>query len=152
MATCEICGKKTEEMFRVETEGTQMSVCKKCTSYGKVLSRVVEFKPRPVEKKIEKPEIEEIVVKDYWQKLRNAREKIEMSQEDFAKKINLKLSVLRSMESNKLIPDLQTAKRLEREIGAKLVEEQKVEPGEFTGEKGGAVTLGDIIEIKRRKK
>ena len=151
MGTCEICGKKTEQLFRTEVEGSTMNVCKGCSSHGKVLSKLVEFRPKPVPKTV-KPEIEEIVVKDYWQKLRTARENIEMSQEDFAKKINVKLRVLRSMEANKIVPDIETAKRLEKEIGVRLVEEVKAEPGEFTAEKSGPITLGDLIEIKKRKK
>lgn len=152
MPSCEICGSKTNELYRVSVEGTEVKTCLKCTRFGKVLSRIVIETPRE-EKRIAVPKVEapeETVVKNYSSIVRQAREKRGLTQEDFAKMLNERLSVIKSMEQNKLVPDLKLAKKLEHMLGIKLVEEQKETTERYSAEKTGPATLGDIIRIKKK--
>jgi putative transcription factor len=152
MTACEICGSKTAQLFKVSVEGTEMITCQKCTRFGKVISQIVTEKPE--KKKVVAlpvaPEKEETVVKNYSAIIRNAREKSGMTQEDFAKSLNERLSVIRSMEHGKIMPDLKLAKKLEHLLGIRLIEEVSESKEEITVEKSGQATLGDVIKIKKK--
>jgi len=151
MSNCEICGSKTEQLFKVSVEGTEMKTCLKCTRFGKILSRIVLEKSKEEKRVvIHVPELEESVVKNYSSIVRQAREKIGLTQEGFAKMLNERLSVMKSMEQGKLVPDLKLAKKLEQMLGVKLVEEVKESTEGYTPEKTGPATLGDIIKIKKK--
>ena len=152
MSNCEICGSKTSQLFKVSVEGTEMRTCLKCTKFGKVISRIVIEKPEGKKQTVPiKPEIEEAVVSNYSSIMRNARAKTGLTQEEFAKKLNERLSVIKSMEQGKLVPDLKLAKKLEQILGVKLIEELKETAGGYSPEKSGPATLGDIIKIKKKQ-
>jgi putative transcription factor len=154
MPTCEICGSRTDDIYRVSVEGTEMKTCIKCTKYGKVISRIVIETPKEEKKRkitiSNVIEPEEAVVKNYASIVRQAREKRELNQEEFAKMLNERLSVMKSIEQNKLIPDLKLAKKLEQELNIKLIEEVKESTEHYSPEKTGPATLGDIIKIKKK--
>ena len=129
-----------------------MDLCKSCSGHGKVIRRVEEFIPKQKKVVETKEEKEEAIVKDYAQKIMMARQRSGLTQEDFAKNINVKLSVLRHLESGKMAPVLKLARRLEKELDIQLVEAQKTEKEEFTSDRTGEITLGDMIVIKKKKK
>ena len=152
MPNCEICGSKTNDLFKVSVEGTEMKTCLPCTKFGKVISKIVEKKSE--EKKViiqTKPDTEESIVNNYSSIVRNVREKLCLTQEDFAKKLNERLSVIRSIEQGKLIPALKMAKKLENILGIKLIEKLKEVPENLFFEKSGSATLGDLIKIKKKQ-
>ncbi|MCD6575683.1 MAG: TIGR00270 family protein [Nanoarchaeota archaeon] len=152
MVSCSICGSKEATVIAV-IEGVSLEVCDECAKLGRISKRIKE-KTKVVRKVAQvKPEVEETVVLDFAKKIREVREKNKMTQEEFAKALNEKLSVMRHVENGTLVPSLKLARKIEEKFGIKLVEEQ----GEVSGdiiphEKVEAATLGDLIEIKRRKK
>ena len=98
MYTCEICGTKTNTLFKVSIEGTEMKTCSDCCGYGKVISRITVAPPeekRPIAPA--KADAEESVTSNYASLIRAAREKRSLTQEDFAKSLNERLSVIRSI-------------------------------------------------------
>ncbi len=153
MPSCEMCGKETEDLFKARIEGTEMAVCRPCTKYGKVFAslkqkdaKAKKFSiPQPKE---EKPE--ETIVENFSQLLRKARENSQLTQEDFAKKINEKLSILQKMEAGLFLPSIDHARKLERLLGLKLItlSESTAIPQETA--KSGELTLGDVIKIRKR--
>jgi len=153
MPSCEMCGKETEDLFKARIEGTEMAVCRPCAKYGKVFASL-KLKGEKVKKlflsqpKEEKPE--EIVVENFSQLMRKARENSQLTQEDFAKKINEKLSIFQKMEAGLFLPSIDNARKLERMLGLKLVtfSESKAVPQETA--KSGELTLGDVIKIRKR--
>ena len=72
---CDLCGSE-EQLYKTEIEGTELNVCKKCSSHGKILSVVKEpvpetkkpsFAPEPVAE----PEVVESIVPNFAQKIRS---------------------------------------------------------------------------------
>ena len=159
MAICEVCGKETEEVYCTEIEGTKMDACAKCSKFGKVL-----YVPKPKTelslsskeslkgKKVEKEAPEQKIVNNYAKIVRQIREKLSLTQEDFAKKINEKESLMKGIESGKVIPTFDLAGKLEKMFNIVLIETVEEDKPE-TGSSGSKdFTLGDMITIKTRKK
>jgi putative transcription factor len=75
------------------------------------------------------PESELEVRRDYAKVLREAREKMGLTQEELGKKINEKASVISHLEGGKLKPDIALARKLEHFFKIKLLvtpEEEEV--------------------------
>jgi putative transcription factor len=160
---CDLCG-KSGKMYKVELEGSRVVACETCAKFGKVLFEVKEQTPNAKRGKTESgqtktspqraqaPETLQLIVKDYSSKIKNAREKQKIKQEDFAKMISEKESVIHHLESGKMQPNLQLASKLEKALGIKLIEEITLEPEEKKDAKpnSGPMTLGDMINLKKR--
>ncbi len=149
---CELCGKEAQ-LFKTEIEGTQLNVCKDCAKFGNILEEVkekkVEIKTK-VKKKEPGDEIIEIVVSDFAQKIKNRREKLKLKQEELAKKLGIKESLLHHIESGKFMPSIELAKRIEKFLKIKLVEEY-IETGmNIAKGETAELTIGDIVELKRK--
>jgi putative transcription factor len=163
MTSCELCGRK-ESAHRCEIEGTMMNVCVDCAKYGKVKGSS-NFKIVVQEsKKSVSTEPEYIFVQGYGKIIKDAREKTGLKQEEFAKNINEHKSLIHQVESEHIKPSIIFARKLERALKVKIVEE--VKPGKYepneesktlnstgrlsTKPKTEGLTLGDMINIKRR--
>jgi len=149
---CEMCGKETEDLYNAIIEGTNLKVCERCAKHGKIIKKIKPFVLPKKIKRIAQPkepemEIVEAVVDDYAKKIRDARSKSGMTQKEFAKKINEKESLLHKIETGAFKPSLPTAKKLQKILRIKLVEEREEEEIEMPKEKkGGALTIGDILK------
>ncbi|MFO8015526.1 MAG: multiprotein bridging factor aMBF1 [Candidatus Woesearchaeota archaeon] len=152
MASCDMCGAEGK-LFRTSVEGAEMMLCKQCSKYGKVMAP-----PKKVIKKESiktgrsaKPEIIETIDPDYSRKIKKSREKLGLKQEDLAGKINEKESLIHRVESGKKEPSIALSRKLERFLGIKLVEQDSEEKTVAAGKEKGPVTIGDVIEIRKRK-
>ncbi|MBD3361495.1 TIGR00270 family protein [Candidatus Woesearchaeota archaeon] len=148
---CEMCGKEGE-LFKTIIEGTELIVCSSCAKHGKVLKSlrpIIEKKKE--EKKIikeKKPEITEKLISDYGRKIRKARVKKDMTQEKFARQLNIKESLLTKIENSSFKPSIPLARKLEKLLKIKLVEETAEEKIQITKGETEAVTIGDLIKFK----
>ncbi len=148
MVSCSICGSKKASVVAI-IEGVELDVCEGCARLGRIVSRP---KPKPKPKIETKPEIEETIVMDFAKRIRKVREKNKMTQEEFAKELNEKLSVMKHVEQGKLVPSLKLAKKIEDKFRIELIEVQsEVSGAGIKQEKSETATLGDLIEIKRKK-
>ena len=153
---CEMCGKEVEDYFRARIEGTVLNVCEKCCRFGRVLEPVKAQSREPVRQAdvVNKPVLPDVVeelVEDFALKIKSRREKLGLTQEELAKKINEKESILQKVESGHFTPSIKLAKKLENFLGLKLVEEveeQKVLSGR-SGSSGGGFTLGDFVKVRK---
>lgn len=153
---CEMCGRSTEDYFRIRVEGTILNVCGNCMKFGELIESV-KLKPEKTAEKIKKqekpagPEIVDELVEDYAEKIKNKREKLSLTQEELAKKINEKESIIHKVESGHFTPSIELARKLERFLGIRLVEE--VEEGKAVVSQkvssGGGFTLGDFVKVKK---
>lgn len=147
---CELCGKDTE-LFTAVVEGIQLRVCAGCGRFGKVLRRAPPpaslAKPAPV--RTEPAKIERIM-DDYGQRIRAAREKQGLTQEDFAKRVMVKESLVHKMETGTFEPDIELARKLERLLHIRLVEvREESETGTARKEdRPAGLTIGDILKLK----
>jgi len=92
------------------------------------------------------------LVEDFSFRVRQAREKLGLSQEDLGRKLNEKVSVLRKIESGKMTPDHRLAEKLEHALKIRLLvpfSEPKVPPKVLSGPI--EVTLGDIVNVRKEK-
>jgi putative transcription factor len=120
MVDCEICG-QNEATSRAKIDGVILSVCADCSKTGKIVEE-----PKAQQRTVplsSKPRAEELVVSDFAKIISQARQGLGLKQEEFANKINEKLSTIGALESGKREPDLKLAKKLERFFGIKLIEE-----------------------------
>jgi len=133
-------------LFRAKVEDTILEVCEDCSKYGELIEtkpvRIVKFRRMPRVKE----EAETIIVDNYGKKIIEARKKINLTREEFAKKINEKESVIRRVESEEMEPDDKLAKKIERFLNIKLRKTYKEKPIEKKLIRG-ELTLGDIVEV-----
>ncbi|MBW2992575.1 multiprotein bridging factor aMBF1 [Candidatus Woesearchaeota archaeon] len=150
-----MCGKEIEDYYRARIEGTILNVCENCVKFGKIIESVKsapkeEIKEQQKAEKPPEPEIVEELVEDYAQRIKNKREKLGLKQEDLAKKINEKESIIQKIESGHFTPSIKLAKKLERFLEIKLIEEVE-ESGLVVAHKassGEGFTLGDFVRKK----
>jgi putative transcription factor len=145
-----MCGKDNAD-YKAIIEGTELSVCSKCSKHGKVLRQpqiVVKKKEFQRFKKEEQPEIVVKIIPDYGSKIRKARTKKNMTQEEFAKKLNIKESLLTKIENSALKPSLPLAQKLEKVLKIRLIEEIEEEKLKIKKSETEAVTVGDLIDFE----
>ncbi len=140
-----------------------MLVCHGCQELGKPYEEpalparpALRHPPLPrlaVKKRSELPkDVQELeVADDYAQRVRKQRMKLALSQEDLAKHVKEKLSVIQKIETGKMVPDMKLCRELQHELRVKLLLPHK----ETSAPKTAApaeVTLGDIVRIKGKSK
>lgn len=148
--SCELCGKEGE-LYKSIVEGSQMNVCQNCSKFGKIIQTPktnIKFKPKPFKKKQEMPETIFLIVDNYAELIKRSREKMKLKQEEVAKKIAEKESLIHSIESGKHEPNINLARKLERFFDINLVEEHKEEQKNIGKTNAGSLTIGDLIKKK----
>jgi putative transcription factor len=163
VSLCELCGRKPS-IYDCEVEGTIMKVCQDCSRFGGVKGKSNVRIVVQDSKKAISNEPEYLFVPNYGLIVKNAREKQDLKQEDFAKKINEHKSLVHQVESEHIKPNILLARKLERALHIKIVEEVKSEKYEAadgdkhlssTGRiasksKDEGITLGDMINFKKK--
>ncbi|MEK6934928.1 MAG: multiprotein bridging factor aMBF1 [Nanoarchaeota archaeon] len=151
---CEMCGKH-DNLTDIIIEGSSLSVCKNCVKYGSVIIKkpttLQELKP--IRKKPKLEEEKEFISPEYPERIKNARERFNLKQEELAQKIAEKESVIRQLESGHLKPNFSLTKKLEQHLKITLIEshdkeknkkEQKID---FTD---SSITVGDLVKFKKK--
>ena len=149
---CELCGSK-EATLIASVEGARLNLCIKCGSYGKVIGKIML--PEHTQKEMPKPpqdkELTESIVPDYSRLIKEKREALKLTQEDFAKHISEKLSLVHKIETGHIEPSMPLARKMEKFLKIRLVEEIRENGEKPAGSKSGALTIGDILKIKKCK-
>jgi len=122
---CEICGKETTKLYKIEIEGSTLNVCSECNS-----SNAEELIEEPKQTKIKRilpikknEKFEDFeLVEDFGLRIRNARQKLGLTFKELGQKVFEKESVLQKIELNKMKPDLKLVERLEKVLNIKLKE------------------------------
>lgn len=146
-----MCG-SDGRLFRVLVEGAELMLCKNCSRFGKVIEAPkIVIKKESVKPQKPKEEPMELIVENYSDIIRRSREKLGLNQEDFAKMMNEKESVMQKIETGRFEPPIALARKLEKLLKIKLVIGYEDESSVLAGKKTGPVTIGDVIQIKKRK-
>lgn len=161
---CDICGRVIlGQAFKVQVEGAKMLVCSNCQSLGKPYKE--EPRPQPPvvrstsflptrKRTTELPrEMDQFdLAEDLAERVRKYRMKLALSQEELAKRVKEKLSVIQKIETGKMTPDMRLCRALEHELKVKLLlphtETAEVPKSAVPSE----VTLGDIVRVKDKSK
>jgi putative transcription factor len=91
------------------------------------------------------------VAEDYSNLVRGHRMKMGLSQEELAKRVNERLSVIQKIETGKIAPDSGLCRKLEHELRIKLLVPRKATPAPKMPAPA-EVTLGDIVRVKGKQK
>lgn len=153
---CDICGNGPVRA-QILVEGAKILACGRCMRSGKVLHRFEDDSggaPPPAGGRMSAAATEEII-DDCGKAVRAAREKAGLPLAVVAERISEKESYLHAIESGRLAPTMEVARKLEKELGIRLVE--KVAGAVAGGVSGAASrpfsepTLGDMIDTKKKK-
>ena len=143
MSVCPSCAK-----FGVEVAGHATEVTGRSRVLQGLEERQARAKPRDIFQQMDTE-----LVEDFGKRIREARQRKGLTQEELAKKLAERQSVLSKVEAGQQRPNDQLAKRLERELGIQLFEKVEAAGPERPGPKvGGALTLGDLIRRKPEDK
>jgi putative transcription factor len=149
MALCEMCGKESF-LKTADVEGVDLSVCENCVKFGVVKKKA--FVPRKSHALVSHDGPSFLVVKDYAQKIRQAREAKGMSQEDFAKFLSERASVVQKWESGHMRPRIGIARKIGKLLQIRLLEREGQEKTEEVVKRkvSDELTLGDFIKVRKR--
>jgi putative transcription factor len=165
MPTCEICGRECNSTREIALEGAHLYACSRCAELGKPVQHTkkpsfdstTSPKRRPIyiDREIRRgpprPKQRELVpVEDFSKLIRKAREQRGMAQKDVARELNERTSVITKVESGKMAPTINLARKLERLFKLTLLEEaESVDLSPVPSQ--SSATLGDVVQIKRKK-
>ena len=166
---CEVCGYPVfGKSQQVIIEGAKMSTCSRCAKLGSGFwepksqkqnihaktSKISHVKRIPAKKRrFEYVNEDLVVIESFKLIIRKSREKMGYSQEDLGMKIGEKMSVIRKVESGKMVPDHRVASKLEHALKIKLLvplEEPKMQFSSSKTSKG--ITLGEIVQLKKPRR
>ena len=90
------------------------------------------------------------VVQDYDDRIRTARESKGLTQEELAKQLNEKASLIRKLERGDVLPSDSVQRKLERELGIDLtMGGSGDDDAEWSaGSSTSGTTLGDVVKRK----
>lgn len=170
MPTCEICGRECYSTREISLEGAQLQACSRCAQLGEPTrkpkssgtratsvpqSRPVTTprtfsSPRPSQIRSKPRQRELVPVEDFTKLIRKAREQRGWVQKDVARQLHERTSLITKVESGKIAPTISLARKFERLYKLTLLEEAEsvdLSPVSSTS----TTTLGDIVQIKRKK-
>jgi len=164
---CEICGIKTVILYEVIFQGKRLYACEECVKKYKlsIVEKNLSFKRRNVAKKISYrrkvyrnknilQEADEELIDNYGKIIKEARERIGFTQEDLAKELKVKLSYIKKIESEKIIPTPDVIWKLEKLLNIKLrsrLEEHLEDYVESVYNSIDNYTLGDILRYREEE-
>jgi putative transcription factor len=137
---CDLCGKDTN-LIPANIEGSVLNACHSCAQFG--TSIAVSRKPK-VKFKHPKPQIE--VVANYAKILKDARREIKLTQDQVARALNEKISVIQKVESGKIRPSLSLAAKLEKFFSIQLTEEAHMNTENYSSKESPQLTIADLLK------
>ena len=171
MVQCEMCGAETSTPKTVKIEGAELQVCADCAEFGtEVQSQETSTtstkystsggsssssssssggSSRSSGRRRDLYDEMEEVAEDYDQRIRNARENRDLTQEALANNINEKLSLIRKLEHGDMLPSDDVQAKLEKFLDISLTAAR--DDGDEEWDSGGddsGLTLGDMVERK----
>ncbi len=158
---CEMCGAEVPRTKLVMVEGAAVNACPRCEKYassgavktkeGKVMLPSVADRLGHRERRMRQRDVltggEKELVFDYPQRVRRGRQKAGMSQDDLAKALNEKKSVIVKVENGDIRPTDKLIAKLERALNITLKEQIEAEDDDAPKHhQSKGMTLGDFIK------
>ena len=170
MPTCEVCGREVHSVQEVTLEGAKLLTCSRCAKLGQPVRKAQpgQVPPRaapptypaterihtqPTRREPIKPrraEREIVPVEDFAALVRKAREQRGLSHKEVARQLNERESVIAKLETGKMTPTTNLARRMERLFKLTLLEE--AESLDMSPAKSSSpTTFGDVVEVRKKK-
>ncbi|MFH0859682.1 MAG: multiprotein bridging factor aMBF1 [Candidatus Altiarchaeota archaeon] len=155
---CEICGRIVLAANRVRLEGSIVTACDECSSYGKILGKAEGEQPKKKAKPVEKvehavgefdAEDENELKEDYDSIIRKAREGRGLKQEELAKMINEPSSLIHRIESRRIEPSPIVGRKLEKRLNVRIYKKREDFQVKQTGKDAVDLTLGDVVVVRK---
>ena len=144
---CDLCGKTATAKAMVE--GAQLTVCGDCAKHGQNVRSLPQAPMKKSSKAViqqPKEELIESVRPDIAKLLHQHREKLKLTQEQFASKLQIRASTYNHYESGAVVPDIATARKLEHVLKLPLVVHIRMASNETKQEIGRGMTFGDFVK------
>jgi putative transcription factor len=177
MPQCEMCGADKPSLTTTKVEGAELELCDSCTDFGTEVrtdssssgsstkystssssssstsggssSSSGGSSSSSARRRKDMFDDMDTLAQDYHDRIRSARESTGMSQEDLAKKLNEKASLIRKLERGEVLPSDEVQSKLERELSISLTEESSSDESEWESEAASeGYTLGDVVKRK----
>ncbi len=148
MGRCDLCGRE-DELFKARVEGSLVDVCERCGRFGSILGKITA--PIPKKIKISDEFSEDFIVENFNKIIRVGREKKRLTQEELAKEINEKVSVIQKIENREIEPNFNLVKKLEKYFGIILIEKQQLKKEKIQHHELKSFTLGDLVHEKQKR-
>jgi len=139
---CEMCGEE-KKLVPTIVEGTELQVCQACAKHGKVLKRPV------LRQQIQRTERETIVQRilpAYGGMIQRTRDRLGLRQKDLAKRMGERESVIQSIESGKHEPSIRLARKFEKFLKIRLIEQVQEKKYDHTTEDRPGMTMADLLK------
>lgn len=152
---CEVCGREIRGLpFRRIIEGGRLTVCSQCARFGD--EEWTPTPPKPPQKGRgstgDLSGLEDItLIEDYGRRIREAREMMNMTVEELARRMGEKESVIKKLEREELVPSEALVQKLRRALKVELLVKEE---GGFKISSSKPVEgrrLGDLLKIKEEK-
>jgi putative transcription factor len=154
MPACDMCG-TNGQLNKIRIEGTIMNVCPNCAKFGESLEPTMKMTSTSSFRRVTpqpKPTVNETVVENASQLIKQAREKLGLKQIDLSKKLNLRESVVQQFESGHTIPTIDIVKKFQQGLGITLISTQVTEEAYTKNyEQSQTFTIGDMIKKSMKK-
>jgi putative transcription factor len=140
MTECEICGAAIAgKVLYISIGSSKLQVCRACSRHGAAVvddphatarwssgsvvseqAQLAKARQRLYERMDHELEEGLEIAEDYGQRIKEARERAGLKQEDLAKRINEKHSLLRKIENEEILPTAEVRAKLERVLKISL--------------------------------
>ena len=178
MPQCEMCGSEQPSLTTVKVEGAELQLCDECKEFGTEVrtesssSASTKYSTSNTgsgsgssgsssssgttaggsgggsSRRRDMFDNMDELVSDYDRLIREAREGRGLSQEDLAKSLNEKASLIRKLERGDMLPSDDVRDKLEGELDISLVEGDATDDAEWSGGSSTTTTLGDVVKRK----
>jgi len=156
MAICELCGRETSSLTKINAAGSIVKACDNCKSMGKVLDVEKNINQKHSFYKRKKETTEYEVMHNASSIVNSNIAKKQLTIQQLARQLNIKESSLNKILSGKVSFDLGTARKLETFFEVKLT--QEVEESNFniedvmSDDKEEDNNLGSMLMKKLKEK
>ena len=144
-----MCGSKTDSTTKVKIEGAVLKACDSCKDLGTEVKTSSNKKKRKKKSSSSRKRSEKVLVPDYGEKVKDAREDEQLSIKEVADDLNEKESLLKKIESEDLKPDKSLAGKLADRFNITLYTNPEVSNhGSATdSSNSNKATLEDVADI-----
>lgn len=148
--SCDICG-ANHVKAQILLEGAKLLACSRCMKSGKIIHYFREddsgpLRPMPAKPLPKNAATDEEIVEGWGEIIRKARQSRGLTIEELASRVMEKGNYMHAIESGRIMPTLETAKKIEKELKIKLVEKPEVSGPSLGAKKSfQEPTLGDLL-------
>lgn len=169
MVSCEVCGQGIAKHTAL-IEGAKFKVCEKCAKHGKILDKPSSNSSIKTNNEVsynqtkktsafnsgrkdsnQSYNMREEIVENYSEIIRKEFNKSGKTYKDFSNGLNENESYMRKIIRGEMMPTIATAKKLEKSLGIKLIDQGENEKINIKTSSSNELTLGDLVEIKKKK-